>query len=538
MKEAGFEITIAENAAEGFYRAVDEQPDCVVCDVDLPDHDGYWVAKKIRSHPSKIAAAPFVFLSGLDDREHRLEGFQVGGDAYLTKPFRIDEVVAQVDALIQMAARVRQARTTLTSVPPTAVAMSGDLSQMSAGTLLTLLDLERRRGVLELKSAGRVARISIANGQLVGAVIDESETAPLDAVRKAVSWTVGKFSFTPSSDDEPPPTSDATPITAVLMEAARLEDEEQATKNRHPSSTRLASIQARFARTQTPRPFPAAGSVEPGPFSSRPGAEALFESAPPSSIPVSLAPFSVAPESSPDVPPPPSLPPPSSKPPALPPLHTPPTLKPEMPPLELPDDFQLPPIPPSRPAIPPARGQLRTPTPPRPIPATRLPSIMIGGAAKPSASPTTPTTPQAAVATPAARPVPSPPLKKKSLPPPANLQRAPNPPPAAGRPAISAPVAPAVSEPAKPIAPAVPIGPTPATPAATTTPLAKPTLPKTGFNALRSLSPARGIRAVTPPAAPASGTADAFDKGWSTPPGSDDELESIQPDDEPPSRKS
>ncbi len=64
MKEAGFQITITENAADGFFRAVEEQPDCIVCDVDLPDHNGYWVAKKIRAHPSSIAMAPFVFLSG------------------------------------------------------------------------------------------------------------------------------------------------------------------------------------------------------------------------------------------------------------------------------------------------------------------------------------------------------------------------------------------------------------------------------------------------------------------------------------------
>ena len=87
-------------------RLIEAGARCIVCDVDLPDQSGYWVARKIRSHPTKVAIVPIVFLSGLDDREHRLEGFQVGGDAYLTKPFRIDEVVAQVDALIQMAARI------------------------------------------------------------------------------------------------------------------------------------------------------------------------------------------------------------------------------------------------------------------------------------------------------------------------------------------------------------------------------------------------------------------------------------------------
>ncbi|MBK8937681.1 MAG: response regulator [Polyangiaceae bacterium] len=237
MKEAGFEITISENAADGFYRAVQEQPDCIVCDVDLPDHNGYWVAKKIRSHPSRISMAPFVFLSGLDDREHRLEGFQVGGDAYLTKPFRIDEVVAQVDALIQMAARLRKARQTLTSMPPTSAAMLGDLAQMSVGTLLTLLDLERRSGVLELKCGDEKALIRIASGSVVSTTLSGVDVPALDALRRAMSWTSGKFSFSPS-EQAAPGGDGGSPINALLMEAARLEDEERAGEGR-PSSARV-----------------------------------------------------------------------------------------------------------------------------------------------------------------------------------------------------------------------------------------------------------------------------------------------------------
>ena len=184
MKKAGFEITITENAADGFFKAVEEQPDCIVCDVDLPDHNGYWVAKKIRSHPSKIATAPFVFLSGLDDREHRLEGFQVGGDAYLTKPFRIDEVVAQVDALIQMAARLNKGRASLASIPPAGAAMTGDLAQMSVGTLLTLVDLERRSGKLLLRSAGKRAEFTIEAGNVASTTLDGKTVPPLDAIRE------------------------------------------------------------------------------------------------------------------------------------------------------------------------------------------------------------------------------------------------------------------------------------------------------------------------------------------------------------------
>jgi DNA-binding response OmpR family regulator len=233
MKEAGFEITISENAADGFYRAVEDQPDCVVCDVDLPDQNGYWVARKIRAHPSRVSMAPFVFLSGLDDREHRLEGFQVGGDAYLTKPFRIDEVVAQVDALIQMAARLRRSRANLASIPPSGPAMVGNLAQMSVATVLTLLDLERRSGKLEVTSAEKSARFLVVAGAIAESRIDEADVAPIAAIRTVMTWDEGKFAFTPT---EFPAFAgmegELEAINGLLMEAARLEDE---ARQDHPS---------------------------------------------------------------------------------------------------------------------------------------------------------------------------------------------------------------------------------------------------------------------------------------------------------------
>src|SRR6185295_9210532 len=106
---------------------------CIICDVDLPDNEGFAVARSVRMHPSRVSVTPFLFLSGLDDEQSRLEGFHVGADVYMTKPFRVDEVVAQVDALVQMATRLRARRDSMISIPPsdTSTAVEGDLGQMS-----------------------------------------------------------------------------------------------------------------------------------------------------------------------------------------------------------------------------------------------------------------------------------------------------------------------------------------------------------------------------------------------------------------------
>src|SRR5258706_10991779 len=114
---AGYDVSLCGAAKAGLETAISMQPDCIICDVDLPDHDGYWVARNVRTQPSRVSVTPFLFLSAFDDQDSRLEGFHVGADVYMTKPFRVEEVVAQVGALVQMATRLRQRRDSLLAAP-------------------------------------------------------------------------------------------------------------------------------------------------------------------------------------------------------------------------------------------------------------------------------------------------------------------------------------------------------------------------------------------------------------------------------------
>src|SRR4051812_15924091 len=86
LEEHDFEVTIASAAKSGFAQACALEPDCIVCDVTLPDEDGYWVARRVRTEPSSVATTPFLFLTAMDDEQSRLEGFHVGADVYMTKP--------------------------------------------------------------------------------------------------------------------------------------------------------------------------------------------------------------------------------------------------------------------------------------------------------------------------------------------------------------------------------------------------------------------------------------------------------------------
>ena len=227
IREADYEVVVSSTAAAGLAAAIEIRPDVVICDVDLPDDDGYAVARDLRAHSSPVSVTPFVLLSAYDDVEARLEGFHVGADIYLTKPFRVEEVVAQVDALVQLASRLRRRRDSMLSIPPETqygtTAIEGDVRQMSIATVLSVLGMERRTGVFEVVSKKRRAQVEIVSGYVVHGTIGGTRTAALQALRLMLSWKVGRFSFVPLPPVDPP--ASLLSVQAMLLDAAKAEDE-------------------------------------------------------------------------------------------------------------------------------------------------------------------------------------------------------------------------------------------------------------------------------------------------------------------------
>ncbi len=247
--EAGYQCVVCSTARVGLETAIKSSPDCIICDIDLPDSDGYSVARDVRTHPSRISVTPFLFLSGLDDEKSRLEGFHVGADVYMTKPFRVDEVVAQIDALVHMAARLRARRDSMLSLPPSAQssAIEGDLGQMSIATVLTVLEMERRSGVFEVQSKKRRAHLEISRGGVVSGVVGGTKVSALTALRTMLSWNVGRFSFSPGAAPTGPAPSGLKSLGAFLIEAMRLEDEAARVDLELPPSRRPSAAPSRLA---------------------------------------------------------------------------------------------------------------------------------------------------------------------------------------------------------------------------------------------------------------------------------------------------
>jgi len=293
IREAGYELALAATAERGLELAIARTPDCIVCDVDLPDNDGYWVARNVRTHPSRVSVTPFLFLSAYDDEEARLKGFHVGADVYITKPFRVDELIAQVEALVHMAERLRVRRDSmLSSAPAAPTTIEGDISQMSIATVLTILELERRSGMMEVISKKRRAVLEIASGAVVQGMVGGTQVSALVALRTMLGWNVGRFFFNATTPREPTPREppgSRKRIGALLMEALRLQDEAARSELELPPS-RAPAFEHKLAGPSLGGPPSTPANFAP-PSTHRPE---FVRSAPPSSGAEELADWEIA----------------------------------------------------------------------------------------------------------------------------------------------------------------------------------------------------------------------------------------------------
>lgn len=93
-------VITAKNGQQGLRLALEIRPHLILCDIMMPDMDGYEVLQNLRSSPT-ISTTPFIFLTALSDREHVRRGMKIGADDYLSKPFSASELLATVHARLQ-----------------------------------------------------------------------------------------------------------------------------------------------------------------------------------------------------------------------------------------------------------------------------------------------------------------------------------------------------------------------------------------------------------------------------------------------------
>jgi len=100
LRAEGYVVTTARRGAEALVRVAERMPDLIISDIRMPGMDGYQLARNLRSAPH-TRLIPIVFLTAKDDTADRIAGFRAGVDAYITKPFEPEELVAIVAGILE-----------------------------------------------------------------------------------------------------------------------------------------------------------------------------------------------------------------------------------------------------------------------------------------------------------------------------------------------------------------------------------------------------------------------------------------------------
>ena len=106
----GYEAEGAENGIEGVRLAREFYPDLIVCDIMMPELDGYGVLQNLRA-TSDTATIPFIFLTAKTDRVDMRHGMVMGADDYLTKPFRVNELLDSIRVRLEKIDELEKAAT-------------------------------------------------------------------------------------------------------------------------------------------------------------------------------------------------------------------------------------------------------------------------------------------------------------------------------------------------------------------------------------------------------------------------------------------
>jgi YesN/AraC family two-component response regulator len=105
----GFRALGAGNGIDGISIAQDVCPDLVICDIMMPDMDGYSVLSVLRRSPS-TAGIPFIFLTAKVTMADLRQGMELGADDYLTKPCTIDQFLAAIASRLKRHRELKQAQ--------------------------------------------------------------------------------------------------------------------------------------------------------------------------------------------------------------------------------------------------------------------------------------------------------------------------------------------------------------------------------------------------------------------------------------------
>ncbi|UCG38274.1 MAG: DUF4388 domain-containing protein [bacterium] len=212
LGKAGYEVTTASDGSGALESALTKKPDLVITNYHLPLFDGERLRSFLRSNPT-TTHIPFIYLIDAE-RGHDETLASIGGDVYLVKPFRWQDMQDKISLVSDPAKGVP-------AVVSPGAGVEGSLSEVSLVDLLQIFGLNRRTGTLNLHNNGDTGVIHLLDGVVISTVL--GETTGEKALYRILRWHKGSFRY------QPGPVAVTRNITrsmdALLMEGMRQLDE-------------------------------------------------------------------------------------------------------------------------------------------------------------------------------------------------------------------------------------------------------------------------------------------------------------------------
>lgn len=226
LRDGGFVVTASKSANDALAKVRELGPDAILCDAWLEGVDGYAFVASVRAEPPPASITPIALIAPEDDPTARTRAFEAGADVFILRPFRLDELTAQIHALVQLARRMRERRASLVdslrAPPPAAAApetatFKGDLEHMPLDSLLAILEVERKSGTVVVTSGRHVVTIDLADGCIAASTSDSKACDPVLALKTVLAWKEGRVVFRVGPSISRP--ASARPVRALIAQA-------------------------------------------------------------------------------------------------------------------------------------------------------------------------------------------------------------------------------------------------------------------------------------------------------------------------------
>jgi len=240
LGQQGHQVSLAGDAPSAFALASRIRPDAIVTTVSLPALDGWSWWERLRALPA-CARTPIVFLLPAGDASTEVSGIEET-DQRLRKPFRVEDLERTIVTVLGET-HVEIAPSAAAETPPPkpqrAVdphkpsaghrplsALRGELDQISLSSVLTILEMERKNGILMVEHVRETGRLFLRRGRIIRAAIDDPAQSGAVAVYQMLTWGAGSFDFLAGDVGGVDEIQAST--TYLLIEGARRMDEAKA----------------------------------------------------------------------------------------------------------------------------------------------------------------------------------------------------------------------------------------------------------------------------------------------------------------------